>query len=158
MLITKRNLEKIINTLNESAKYNNSKVEFNKETKEYAEINVVFQEIVYTVRIPKTVIKNKYDIITIYNNINRSFINVILNNIDELIEFVGIVFTRYQRFGVLQFKIIDKIYNGRKLLILDETGNKYLISSNVLKQAMIRDMLNVVNATINREGKLIIEE
>lgn len=101
---------------------------------------------------------NNSDLVTFKDMNSGSLLRVSLNNYEQLTQFISLIFINYLVSGESMCKVTKTKGCKRNHVAILAYGCKMVIHKNVLQQAMIRNMLNVVNATIDREGKLIIKE
>ena len=100
---------------------------------------------------------NNSDLVTFKNMNGRSFFRVSLNNYEQLTQFISLIWINYLNSGESMCKVAKLKGWKRNHVAIQAFGGQAVIHKNVLKWAMIRNMLNVVNATIDREGRLIIK-
>lgn len=101
---------------------------------------------------------NNSDLVTFKDMNSGSFFRVSLNNYEQLTQFISLIFINYLVSGESMCKVAKPKGWKRNHIAILAYGCKMVIHKNVLQQAMIRNMVNVVNAEIDREGKLIIKE
>lgn len=101
---------------------------------------------------------NNSDLVTFKDMNSGSFLRVSLNNYEQLTQFISLIFINYLVSGESMCKVAKTKGWKRNHVDILAYGCKMVIHKNVLQQAMIRNIVNVVNAEINREGKLIIKE
>lgn len=101
---------------------------------------------------------NNSDLVTFKDMNSGSFFRVSLHNYEQLTQFISLIWINYLTSGESMCKVAKPKGWKRNYVAILAYGSQMAIHKNVLQQAMIRNMVNVVNAEINREGKLIIKE
>ena len=99
---------------------------------------------------------NNSDLITFKDMNTDGFFRVFLSNHEQIAQFISCVWINYLVNGESMCKVSKISGWKRNNFAVLAYGSQMILHKNVLQQAMIRDMLKVVNATIDREGRLII--
>ena len=96
------------------------------------------------------------DLVTFKDMNSGGYFLVFLHDCEQIIQFISLIWVNYLIGGKSMCKVVELKGWKRNHVLAHAYGTQMIIHKNVLKEAMIRNMLIVTNATIDREGRLIL--